>query len=169
MYRPRSPETQRLWCSAARRPLCTYDDAVLPAEAIGSIEADVTFFDDEMREKADAVTAAIGELSHFHETFGVYADGVEITTATLSPGWEGRAVLFDTPMTKPGRAVCLEPHDLAASKLVAYRDKDLRFIRALLADGLLDADTLARRVGELPIDEDHRRRLLQWLAERSSD
>ena len=56
--------------------------------------------------------------SHFHETFGVYADGVEITTATLPPGREERAVLFDTPMTKPGRAVCLEPHDLAAVKLV---------------------------------------------------
>ena len=34
--------------------LCSYDDTVLPAEAIGSIEADVTFFDDEKREKADA-------------------------------------------------------------------------------------------------------------------
>ncbi|GMQ86699.1 MAG: hypothetical protein BMS9Abin07_2290 [Acidimicrobiia bacterium] len=146
--------------------LCSYDHAVLPAEAIGSIEADVTFFADETREKADAVTGAIGELSLFHQTFGVYADGVEIGTATLPPDWQQRAVLFDTPMTKPGRAVCLEPHDLAVSKLVAFRDKDLRFVRALIDEGLLDADVLSTRVRELPIDEDLRSRLLGWLAKR---
>jgi len=148
--------------------LCSYDDADLPVEAIGSIEADVTFFADDTREKADAVTGAIGELSLFHETYGVYADGVEIGTATLPPDWRQRAVLFDTPMTKPGRAVCLEPHDLAASKLVAFRDKDLRFVRALIAEGMLDVGLLARRVEALPIDDDVRSRLLDWLGERSS-
>ncbi len=146
--------------------LCSYDDAVLPSEAIGSIEADITFFADETREKADAVTGAIGELSPFHESFGVYADGVEIGTATLPPDWRLRAVLFDTPMTKPGRGICLEPHDLAASKLVAFRDKDLRFVRALITEGLIDADVLVNRVQALPIDEDLRSRLLDWLAER---
>lgn len=138
----------------------------MPAEAVGSIEADITFFADETREKADAVTGAIGELSQFHETFGVYADGVEIGTATLPPDWRTRAVHFDTPMTKPGRAVCLEPHDLAASKLVAFRDKDLRFVRALIDEGLLDTEELSLRVQALPIGDDVRARLLAWLADR---
>ena len=46
-------------------------------------------------------------------------------------------MLFDTPMTRPGRAVCLEPHDLVASKLVAFRDEDLCLVRALIAEGLI--------------------------------
>ena len=146
--------------------LCSYDDTMLPDEAIGSIEADVPFFADETREKADAVTGAIGELSLFHQTFGVYADGVEIGTATLPPGWQERAVYLDTATTRPGRAICLEPHDLAASKLVAFRDKDLRFVRALIREGLLDVDELSQRVNALPIDEDQRSRLLAWVADR---
>jgi hypothetical protein len=66
----------------------------------------------------------------------------------------------------PGRAVCLGPHDLAASKLVAFRGKDLSSVRALLAEGLLDADQLVKRIQALPIDETNKGGLLDWLAER---
>lgn len=38
----------------------------------------------------------------------------------LPEGWR-RLVRFATPGSAPGAALCLEPHDLAASKLVAYR------------------------------------------------
>lgn len=73
---------------------------------------------------------------------------------------------FDTPMTKPGRAICLKPHDLAASKLVGFRDNDLRFVRALIRAGVLDLGELAQRINALPIPEDKRSRLLDWVADR---
>lgn len=47
------------------------------------MEVDITFFHDPDDTKSDQVDGAIGELSAFHETYGYYAQGVSITTATL--------------------------------------------------------------------------------------
>jgi hypothetical protein len=99
--------------------LGSYDEAELPDEAIGSIELDVCFRDDPDVSKADAVDGATGELSAFHLTFGVPAQGISLTTAILPPGGEDRSVVYDTAGTEPGRGLCLEPHDLVASKLAA--------------------------------------------------
>lgn len=41
-------------------------------------------------------------------------------------------------------------HDLAVSKLVAFRDKDKAFVRVLLVDALIRPETLRRRTGQLP-------------------
>jgi hypothetical protein len=146
--------------------LGSFDDADLPDEAIGSIELDVCFRDDPDVEKADRVDGAIGELSAFHHGFGIYALGIGITTAILPPGWERRLVVYDTAGTEPGRGLCLEPHDLVASKLAAGRDKDYAFARALLQEGLVDATTLRDRVGRLPIDEADRTPLTAWIDAR---
>ncbi len=59
---------------------------------------------------------------------------------------------------------CLESHDLAASKLAAYREKDRDFVRILLVEGLIDGQVLLERVGTLPIDENHRSRLERWVS-----
>lgn len=76
-----------------------------------SMEADVAFRNDIDASKADAVDGAIGELSQFHETYGYYAQGVEISTAVLPAGWEDRAEILDRPDSRPGYARCLEPHE----------------------------------------------------------
>lgn len=60
-------------------------------------------------------------VSQSHETYGYYAQGVSVTTATLPEGWQDRLVSFETPATAPGRGSCLEPHDLVINKLVAFR------------------------------------------------
>jgi hypothetical protein len=112
--------------------LGTYDEDQLPEEAVASIEADICFLDDPDEEKADRVDGAIGELSPFHSSFGIYAQGVSIRTATLPREWAHRLVVLDTPATEPGRGLCLEPHDLVVSKLVAGREKDFRFTEAFL-------------------------------------
>jgi hypothetical protein len=143
--------------------LASFADEVLPAAAARSIEVDVAFFDDPGDEKADLVDAAIGELSQFHETFGYYAQGVSVTTAVLPEGWRDRLVRFATPASAPGVALCLEPHDLAASKLVAYREKDVEFVAALVAAGLIDSDTLSDRVAALPVDDKKRTVLLDTV------
>ncbi len=115
--------------------LGSYDESQLPDEAIGSIEVDVTFFDDPEAAKSDKVDGAIGELSSFHEMYQYYAQGVSISTATLPKSWENRLVPFENPSTEPGRGLCLERHDLVVSKLVASREKDFEFASALLAKG----------------------------------
>ena len=58
---------------------------------------------------------------------------------------------------------CIETHDLAASKLVAFRDKDRSFARVLLIEGLIDAETLIARIGTLAVSRDQRERLISWV------
>lgn len=103
--------------------LGAYSEDALPPEAFSSIEVDLAFLDDARDELADRVDGAMGELSSFHETFGYYAQGVSVSTAILPPGWRDRLIVLDTPGTAPGRGLCLEPHDLVVSKLVAFRDR----------------------------------------------
>ena len=45
---------------------------------------------------------------------------------------------------------CLEVHDLALSKLVAGRDKDLDFVRVLVRERMADPALLEERVTRLP-------------------
>jgi hypothetical protein len=62
---------------------------------------------------------------------------------------------------------CVEVHDLAASKLVAWRDKDRDFVRTLLAEELVNPRRLSLRIGQLPQDErvpeEHRARMRRWV------
>lgn len=85
---------------------------------------------------------AIGQESQFHETYGVYADPVDETTATLPEGWRGRLVNLPEGDTNGVRGLCLDPHDLAISKYVAWRDKDQVFNRELVRRGLLEKKRL---------------------------
>src|SRR5699024_4579579 len=73
--------------------LGTFDEDELPAPATASMEADITFLSDPDRAKADEVEGAIGEMSSFHQMYGVYAEGVHVETATYLPtGWQHRLI-----------------------------------------------------------------------------
>jgi len=135
----------------------------LPEEATTSIEADLAFFDDPGDAKADAVDGAIGELSRFHETYGYYGQGVSIDTAVLPEGWQDRLIAIETPSAEPARGLCLDPHDCAASKLVAGRWKDHDFVGALLRDHLLDANMLIARIDLLEVSAKDKARLRGWV------
>jgi hypothetical protein len=143
--------------------LGSYSEKELPPEATGSMEVDITFFDDPDNNKSDLVDAAIGELSDFHNEFGYYPQGVSISTAVLPEGWRERLVIFETPRTKPGRGLCLEPHDCILAKLVRFDEKDQRFAVALVKAGLIDLDTLAERVGTLPTHPANIERIRNWI------
>ena len=86
----------------------------LPDRATMSIEADIAFLDGDTG-KGDRVEGAIGEGSRFHEAFGVYAQGVDLDTATLPEGWRQRAVPFPTTDSRI-EAICPDVHDLVAAK-----------------------------------------------------
>lgn len=141
--------------------LASFTDEELPIEATRSIEADIAFFDDPDEEKSDRVDGAIGELSMFHETYGAYGQGASLSTAVLPSGWRERLVIFDDPLADPSRAVCLDPHDLVVSKLVAGRQKDYEFSRALIDAGLIQVGVVRARIDLL--EAVHRRKVANWV------
>jgi hypothetical protein len=106
----------------------------------------------------------LGELSLFHQTHGFYVHGVPISAATLPAGWEQRLIRVSNPNTLGNTGLCLESHDVAASKLVAFREKDRDFVRVLL--GLQPPCASSRRSRGTPwVSRESKIRLL--LAHRS--
>jgi hypothetical protein len=136
-----------------------------PEELLRSMEADL--YPLHRPELADLIDGAIGELSPFEERFGYYAQGVGPETAVLPEGWQNRWVKVQGQGTDLKIGWCLEPHDLAASKLAAGRDKDWRFVDALCRHGIVDADVLLERIRQLPLEPAHRARLARWVESRS--
>lgn len=120
-----------------------------PADVTHSVEVDVYPLRDPTA--SDVIDGALGEDSTFDSTHGFYLHGVGPETATLPEGWESRLVAVRNENTRGHTGWCLEVHDLAASKLVAGREKDLDFVAALLRHGMIDADTLGERVQTLPL------------------
>lgn len=116
---------------------------------------------------ADVIDGAIGELSPFDERFGYYAQGVGPETAILPADWEARLVKIQNKNTDLKIGYCLEPHDLAASKLAAGRDKDWPFVEAMLHHKIVDGAIVEARVEELPISAEHKKRLIEWIRVRS--
>jgi hypothetical protein len=102
---------------------------------------------------------AIGAYSQFHETFGYYADPVDEGTAILPEGWKGRLVPLPPGDTEGVKGLCLEPHDLAISKYVAGRDKDLLFTRELAHRGIVSEKQLLSRLAGTRVDEPVRDRV----------
>lgn len=107
--------------------------------------------------KADLIDGSIGERSPFHETFGYYAHGIGPETALLPYRWLSRVIEVSNANTGGISGLCLHPADLAVSKLLAGRPKDLDFVQVMLAEGLLQREQLLGLVPELT---DEQRRLL---------
>lgn len=143
--------------------LASHEEGDLPIEAWRSIEADVAFFDDPSDRKSDLVDGAIGEDSHFHSSFGIYGQGVSVTTAVLPAGWRDRLVPFERPDAGTSRARCLDAHDLVCSKLAAGREKDFQFAWALLRAGLVRGDVLVERAAVLETVPAVRSRVVHWV------
>ena len=101
---------------------------------------------------ADKVDGSIGEGSRFHEQHGYYAQGVGPDTATLPRGWQRRLVRVENANTRGYVGLCLEVHDLAISKYVAGREKDLEFTRELARRGMTDRKTLLQRLSATKLD-----------------
>lgn len=134
-----------------------------PPELLRSMEVDVA---PKNRPELEAlIEGSIGELSPFHETFGFYVDGVEIGAITLPDGWRERTIVVENENTNGIRALCLDPTDLAISKLAAGRDKDLAFVRVLLRERMIDASVLSARAEATPqLAEAERTRLRERIA-----
>ena len=103
----------------------------------------------------------LGQDSPFHEQFGYYADPVDETTATLPRGWKSRLVSLPEGDTGGVRGLCLDPHDLAISKYVARREKDLQFTRELARRGYTARRKLLELLMTTPVPADVKARMKQ--------
>ncbi len=118
--------------------LGSFPDA--PDELLESMEADG--FPRDRSADSILIDGGIGELSPFHETFSYYAHGVSQDTATLPQGWRERLVPIRDDNTRGATGWCLEVHDLAVSKLVAGREKDLTFIAVLYGQKSVNCEAI---------------------------
>lgn len=124
-------------------------DHGLPRAILRSREADLIPASASPR-SIDLIDGALGQDSTFDGTFGYYADGVDFSTVAYAPaGWRDRTIRFETPATQGACGLCMEPHDLAISKLCAGRQKDLEFVRGLLEAGLVQESLLLERLKEV--------------------
>jgi len=132
-----------------------------------SVEVDVS--PKNKPEAAGRIDAALGELSLFHNTHGFYVHGLSLDAVTVPVGWQDRTVLIQTRATRYNRGYCLETYDLAASKLVAFREKDRDFVRTLLVEELIVAGELLCRISMLPVEDEAASRLTQWVEATARD
>jgi hypothetical protein len=123
-----------------------------PDELLISIEADV--FSLRNPSDNDLIDGSIGEGPPFHQTFGYYAHGVSQETAVLPAGWRERLVPVHNQNTGGGTGLCLEIHDLAVSKLVAGREKDVDFIGGLLRHSLVQVPIIRERLTKTALPAD---------------
>lgn len=99
----------------------------------------------------------------------VYVHGVSIETAILPRGWQCRTRPIRNANTLGRTGHCLEAQDLAASKLAAWRDTDRELVRILLRERLIEPNRLVRLINLLPVDEERRGTLRQWVDSTARD
>lgn len=133
-----------------------------PEGLLYSMEADVYPLSNP--ELADLIDGSIGEESPFHERFGYYAQGVGPETAVLPPGWKDRLVKIQNQNTDLKIGYCLDPLDLAASKLIAFREKDLDFVGIMIDSEIVNTGDLCSRIESIEGYEDAKSRALAFLA-----
>jgi hypothetical protein len=130
-----------------------------PAALVESMEADI--YPVQRPELAELIEGAIGEGSPFHDLFGYYAQGVGPETAVLPTGWQERLVRIQNPNTDLTVGYCLDPHDLAISKLAAGREKDWPFVAEMIRHGFVEVDKLIALTAITPLT--NRVKLSAWL------
>ncbi len=128
-----------------------------PVRLLTSMETDV--YPRNKPALADKVDGAIGEGSPFHEEFGYYAQGVGPETAVLPSDWQDRLVSIRNENTKGVTGLCVEVHDLAISKLIAGRPKDLEFVQELVRNKMLQQEIIMERLVATELTEEERNRI----------
>ena len=140
----------------------------LPKDVMLSVEVDVMAISDPDGSKALRLNGAIGELTHFDYMYGYYAEGVEDGLCRFPKGWRERLIPVESPATNGVTGFCAEPHDLCASKLLAGRDKDLKYVASLLRSGHVKVDVLLERVQTTDATADEFERVIGFMERTTS-
>jgi len=126
-----------------------------------TISVDVDLYPRSDPGRASDLISSLGLGSEFEKMHGYYADAVSPMLPTLPDGWDERLipVNFDSGVT----AWFLDANDAAISKYVRSEDRDLEWIRAGLAAGLLSMATIEYRMRETSMETDERIRAKQSI------
>lgn len=90
---------------------------------------------------------SLGESGAFHLRHGYHVDVLrDAIFETLPPGWRERLV----PVPECDGAFALEPHDLAATKLLVGREKDIALVHHLHLTGRVSRHTVEERLDSIP-------------------
>jgi hypothetical protein len=159
-------EDSELWIFGSQAILGEFPNA--PSSLRASIEVDVQPKNNP--DKLDEIDGSLGELSLFHETHGFYVHGLSLESVKLPKNWKKRVIEVKDEVSTDGKiGLCIEVHDLAASKIVAFRDKDREFVRVLLIEEMIDVNVLIERINKLSIEEEIQQRLISWVIKTSED
>jgi hypothetical protein len=159
-------DDSELWIFGSQAILGQFPNA--PESLRTSIEVDVQPKNN--TDKFDEIDGSLGELSLFHETHGFYVHGISLETVKLPKNWEKRVIEVKHEVSTGGNiGLCIEVHDLAASKLVAFREKDKEFVRVLLIEEMIDVNVLLARINDLSIEEELQQILITWVIKTSED
>lgn len=124
-------------------------DAV-PVELAMSRDIDLFAYDaPDADDISDQLDGALGQASNFDMTFGYYCDGVGPETAKLPSEWRTRAIEFSSSNTNGVTAIVPDPNDIALSKAVAWRDKDVDWLRAAARHLIIDVKVMIARLDEM--------------------
>ena len=150
-----------LWVFGSQSILGTYQNP--PADLVASIEVDVQPVNHP--HKANLIDGALGEMSAFHQTNNYYVEGVLMEGLVMLPdGWQLRTVrLQDSNASRPSIGYCLEVHDLAVSKVLAFRPKDRDFVRSLFVHELADIDIVLKRLESTNASQELKLHVSDWL------
>lgn len=100
---------------------------------------------DDAEAMLDLIDGSLGEGSQFDKTFGYFADGVSKLTACLPMDWQDRATTYPVPGVDGVSVMCPSPTDIALSKLCAWREKDIDWLRQALLHGIADIEAMRQR------------------------
>ena len=126
--------------------LATWPDLGIPGAPLAS-----TFDADLCPQPFDETTArmleeAMGEERAFHSRHGYHADILRDKIFETFPlGWQSRLV----PVPDCTGANAIDPHDIAAIKLLIGRDKDIELVRYLGSKNLLSKDVVRQRLDSI--------------------
>ena len=132
-----------------------------PVRLLASMETDI--YPKNKPALADLIDGSIGEGSFFHAEFGYYAQGVGPHTAVLPAGWQDRLIGINNTNTNGVTGLCLEVHDLAISKYVAGRAKDLEFVSELARQEMVERKILRRRLKITEVSKAERSRIKKTI------
>ena len=116
-----------------------------PRTMVMSIDVDTYLKNDPQR--TYELAQALGQGSVFEDEFGYYLDPVSPSLPSFPEGWQERLIPLDFGDVK---AFFVQPDDVAVSKYMRGEERDLRWLLAGLKSGLLDMDTIERRIASAP-------------------
>lgn len=123
----------------------------VPTPMTHSPEIDIYAFDaPNVEALSDLIDGSIGQESRFHSTFGYFADGVSPQTSKMPRDWLERAIRYEASENPGVVAIVPEENDIALAKAVAWREKDIDWLRAGVMAGVLSLDKMKGRLEKMP-------------------